>query len=76
VNKLTSQAARFVRIFVFAAGPALLALLTGQGPVTIGAVAAISGPALEVAWRGIHPTVAAVKGDVSTSSPAEPFRPV
>ena len=64
--KLTSQVARFVRLFIFAVLPSILTLATGQSALTIAAVAAVVTPALEVAWRGIHPTTAA------TTPPAPP----
>jgi hypothetical protein len=73
---LTSQAARFLRVFLFALLPSILTLATGQTPVTIAAVAAFVAAALEVAWRAIHPTVAAATPPAPPAPPTEPFRPV
>lgn len=78
MSKLTNQIARFVRVFVFALLPSILTIATGQSKVTIAAAAALVAPALEVAWRAIHPTVAAaaVPPASSPSSSPEPWQPV
>ncbi len=69
---MTSQIARFVRLFLFAVAPALTTIATGQSKLTVAVVEAAVVPALEVAWRGIHPTFAAKTTYTVTFPPAGP----
>jgi hypothetical protein len=66
-----SQLARFVRLFVFAAVPALVALGTGANKVTLAGAVALVTPALETAWRQAFPTTPAPKA----TPPAAPPKP-
>lgn len=54
-----SHLVRFARLFVFAAGPGVAALATHQHGITLAAVIAVAGPALETAFRTVFPTVPA-----------------
>lgn len=77
MTKLTSQAARFVRLFVMAAFPGALLFATGQSKLTIAAATPAVVGALEVAWRSIHPTVSATSPTPpSSSANSGPYTPV
>lgn len=56
-----TQLSRFVRIFVFALVPALIALSTSASKYTIAAVIAVAAPAAETAWRQVFPAVPITK---------------
>ncbi len=73
---MTSQLARFVRLFLFAVTPALLTIATGQSKLTVAVVEAAVVPALEVGWRGIHPTVAAASSPAAPRANSGPVQPV
>ena len=62
---MTSQIARFIRLFVFALVPGLVAIATGQTALTTTAIVAVAVGALEVAWRNYNPTTT-----VTTTAPA------
>lgn len=51
-----TQLGRFVRLFVFAAGPGIAALSTHVDRLTLAGVIAIGVPALETAFRAAFPT--------------------
>lgn len=61
-----NQLARFARLFLFAAAPALATVIAGGNPITVAGVTFIAVPAAETAWRQLHPTVPAS----SATSPA------
>jgi len=69
---MTSQIARFIRVFLFAVAPGALAIETGQSKLTTATIVALVTPALEVAWRAIHPTVAAPSPTPPNSGPVQP----
>lgn len=72
---MTSQVARFVRLFVFALAPALVAIATGQTPLTTAAVSAACVGALEVAWRNYSPTTPATTTTQKSGRTMEPPPP-
>ena len=76
---MTSQIARFLRVFLFALAPGALTIITHQSPLTIVGVEGFVTPALEVAWRAIHPTVPAATPPAppaSSSANSGPWQPV